>query len=1142
MLASGIFVTPTAKYGFYEVKESGFYRFDLVQYGAEFQTQFDKVVYSIVRRKSVLVLGDSKPYDEYLYIKNKIESTYMKTEKKSEWQDGVYVTHKHSYNEKLGYVMDTVLNNNTVTEMTLMGEGYQIVWIVTDPVYGLKLAPMNIGSYQNLKLSKDTVTETVSGVVYSMETLKRKFDLDHIDRCDCVVATDLETARRRLKMFDEDPYPFRGFDTETTGLDFCLYGEDKLVGVVLGHNPTTATYFPFRHDGDFNLPLNFLNELMQVVYKHQDHSVAQNKKFDREVMMSEGFDVRIKWDTMEIAIILNPVLQKGVHALKTLAGKLTNNHYLELDEIFINEKDINFAVLGPEHIKYYACPDGYNVLAVFDDQMRKLPKIQAPLAELECDLTDVKADQEYFGIRVDRQKFEHMYVNVNYVLDMLLTAFRKLTHEDGNIDSKQVLSNLIYNKMHCKVLSRTETGLPSTSKNTIKKLSEIQRSEPAEVVEDMIDLDGNVIIKGDKLAKSAYPALVILTKYSEYHKLKTAFFARFERTMRTGRVFFWVNQNGAATGRQSSPMHQLPPMLKDCILSDAEDRDFWGPDYSQIELRMMAYLSNEPELKEMCKDPDNDIHRVIGSLISGKEMWEITPEERSIGKRRNFGVVYLISGYGLAGQIFGPGYTAENVQFCKDQLDQFFHRFKRIDRFIKGNSQLVKKRGYMETKWFHRKRLFPEVFDPNIEPRKLSSIIRMANNVPVQGTAADYLKLAEVLMYQYIRDKGWYKFVDGFPMVRIMLSIHDELIISAHNSIPYEEIIEMIVRCMQTPVEDAPPFFVQPARMDNWGGHSDDAVAMPIRFRDKVIEDYHKTGVSVFKQSYFRLQIPEDIAIEIHNSREKVPDIVKKYADKVTLVFEHGDYVKEFTQEHVKEALKNYVVSRFTLYRIDNYLDLLNNYRHEQLDIYMNDLISKYGTDYQVVGSHVRHPSLTFQLLDVYAKRIPRDAEHVDRIVAATKCYIDDMLSGSKNKTTFVANIDYTPVTATDKDTYTESLDVLVNYDNDGNIVLDPGEELEEVYDPFDDPCPDDIISATSAEPTYVWELLDTVIFDVQNLSMDSVNEVLKFIFKYKQPDGFLSAKLLYNDELLDTGMWVEQLDFDLANNLIHNLQEKILC
>ena len=587
-----------------------------------------------------------------------------------------------------------------------------------------------------------------------------------------------------------------------------------------------------------------------------------------------------------------------------------------------------------------------------------------------------------------------------------------------------------------------------------------------------------------------------MSKYSEYNKLKTAFYARFERTMKTGRVFFWVNQNGAATGRQSSPMHQLPPALKEVILSDAEDRDFWGPDFSQIELRMIAYLAGETELIELAKDPDNDIHRIIGSLISNKEMWAITPEERSTGKRRNFGVVYLISAMGLAGQIMGPGYTKEDVKFCENQLNEFYSKFKRIDRYIKHNGQLVQKRGYMETKWYHRRRLFNEIFDPNLEPGRRASIIRMANNVPVQGTAADYLKLAEVQMFNYIKEKGWYEKKGEFPRVRMMLSIHDEIIISADNTIPYEEIIEMITKCMETPVDGAPPFFVQPARMDNWEGHSNDAVAMPIRYRDQVIEDYHRTGKSVFKQSFFKLIVPEELKAELNSSSKTVAELVKEHYKECTLVFTHGDFTQEFSEEHVKDALKAYILSGFETYRIDNYLDLLNGFRHLQLDTYMNGLIQQYGTDYKIVGEHVRHPSLTHQLLDVYKKRIPKDEDHVTRITLAAKEYIDDLMKNGKViAVEFKADLKDQAKVPTDKDLYAEELEMLVNLDANGEPVYEANDDSDDLYDLYSDDDPDDIISRTAKDPVYVWEMADIIVYDVQDLDPTSIDEVLKYIY-----------------------------------------------
>lgn len=1141
MLKSGLFATPNNTYVVYEIIESGFYRIDFLRSNGSFQVDIDAVCYSQVKKKNVFTYGDSKIYDEYLRVKETIESAKMSETKTAGWEDGVYVVKKHSENTKLGFVMDSTLHNSVLNDMVLSGNGYTIQSFVVDPVYGVKLDPLNFNEYQSVQLSKDTIQTVEGGLFYTADVLKRRYDLRHIDEKDFVVATDIMTAAKRLEDFDNDPYPLRGFDTETTGTDICMYGDDKMVGIILGSNPNTATYFPFRHKGDFNLPMSFLKDIMRIVLKHQDKCVAHNKKFDRQVMLKEGYDLHIKWDTLPISIILNPILGKGIHGEKYLIEQLNGKHFLELDEIFVNSKDIDFSVLPIEIIRLYACPDGTNVLDLAEDMFKKLPKYQRRLAELECDLADVKADMEYYGIRVDTKKFEKQYRNCNYIIDMLLKAFRTLTHEDGNINSPQVLTNLMYNRMHCKVLMRTKTGQASTSMAAIKKLANIRAKEPKNITEDLVDLQGKVIIKAKDLANSAYPALVILSKYKEYNKLKTAFYSRFERTMKTGRIFFWVNQNGAATGRQSSPMHQLPPELKEVILSDADDRDFWGPDFSQVELRMIAYLADETELKELASDPDNDIHRVIGSLISNKPMWAITPEERSIGKRRNFGVVYLISKFGLAQQLFGPGYTAENVEFAGKQLDEFYHRFKRIDRYIKHNAALVQKQGYMETAWYHRRRLFTEIFDPDIEPARKASILRMANNVPVQGTAADYLKLAEVQMDKWIRVKGWNELKDGFPRVRMMLSIHDEIIISADNTIPYEEIIEMITKCMETPVDDAPPFFVQPARMDNWEGHSDDACAMPIRYRDKVIEDYNRTGVSVFKQSYFKLKLTEDAIRDIENSQDSISETVMRNLAKATLVFDNGNYTTEFTEEHVKDALRKFVESGFTMYRIDNYIENLDAFRQSQLQDYMSGLIKQYGMDYKAVGEHVRHPSLTFALLDNYKKRIPKDMEHVDRITEAAKCYIEDLQNGViVGKEQFIADLDEKSPVPTDKDKFTEQLEPLVEFDHEGNVLYeDSSEEDESIYNSFYDESPDDIIDICNNKPEYVWELADTITFDVQDLKASDVDLVLSYIFNNQQQSGFYRVNLIYNGKLIDTHMRVEQINMEEANNVVISLLRK---
>ena len=1139
MLKTGIFVTPKIQYTVYEVQETGFYRIDFVTDNGDFMYDVDKIAYSLFKKKQTYVYGDRRVYEEYEKALALLSNASYEDSEETRWNNGKYFKYITGKNTKLGYEKQSTLENGVIVESTMTGGGYGISWGIIANVYGMALEPMNFFEYQKTSISKDTVHDTNNGALfYSLDELKRRHDLAYIEDNNFEVVTSIERLEYWLDLYKNNPYPWRSFDTETTGIDVSRYGKDIMVGIVLGVNTTTACYIPFRHEGDFNIPMDKLDDIMKLVISMQDISTGHNTKFDRQVMKKEGYDLRLKYDTLQISIINNPVFAKSIHGLKHLTSELLHRYVLELVDIFINPKDINFAKLPPEIIKYYACPDGSNSLIILEDQLGKLPKFQYKLMELECAMTHIIADQEYYGIRVDVKKFEHQYHNCNYILDMLLKAFRVLTKEDGNIDSNPVISNLLYNKMHCKVLVRTKSGQPSVAMQAIKKLASVRAETPTVITEDLVDMDGNVIIKAKDLSVAAYPALIILVKYREYNKLKTAFYARFERTMKTGRVFFWVNQNGAATGRQSSPMHQLPPALKDCILADANDREFWGPDFSQVELRMIAYLSGETQLIDLAKDPSNDIHRIIGSLITGKEMWEITPAERNVGKRRNFGVVYLISAMGLAAQIFGAGYTKENVEFCQKQLDDFYTKFKRINRYIKMNGVKVQRDGFMETKWFHRRRNFPEIFDPDLEPRKRASIIRMSNNVPVQGTAADLLKFGMVLMDAYIREKGWNEELDGYPLVRMMLSIHDELIISAHRDIPMEEIVEMITVCMDVNVTDAPPFFVQPARMLNWGGHSDDAVAMPIPYRDQLIEDYSKTGVSVFKRSYFNFEMPEQVKIEINSGKLSNKEIIQKYLPDVSMSFDHGDYVTEYTKDDLKQAFKAYVDSGFTTYCIDNYLTLLNSYRDKELEDYMEGLIKQYGMDYKVVGEHVRHPSLTFELLNRYKKVIPKDMEHVESITEAARLYIDD-LSGEKiHELTESIEVEEA-IHESDKDKFIGQLEALVNYDENGEVIFESAEEeFEDIYSYYDDEDPDSIIQFVENKPVYVWEIGDSIVFDVGSFRKEDVNAVLAYIHQFSVPDGFYTARIIYN-KLIDTGMHLEEFDIDKANDLLCAIAER---
>lgn len=1062
MLKHGLFITPRgSSYNFYEVETTGFYRFDLVDEGASFHVDVDAVIYSTTRKKKNWEYGERKLYDEYASIMNQATTMRGETKMEAYWENGQFIQKSVKEDKAINFQLTTTTINGILDSYTLVLKGYVISIQVLNKSYDVKVDPMNFSEYSEIKLqSKNDLNITTP--YYPLDILRGRYNLEHIFKENYSVVETTEELESVLKLYRESPCPMRVFDTETTGLDINLYGSDKMVGIILGWSKHDAAYIPYRMKYIKNMPLSTLKEVVDTVNSKADINIAHNKKFDIQVMLSEGYRVRLRWCTLVFSCIIDPVVKvKGRHELKTLVFHILHLKYLELNEIFLNSSLIDFSVLDKMLTKIYACPDGTNPMYLFEDLMSKLSEDNKILLEYECVLADMIADQEYYGMRVDVKEYMRGYENCTYILETLLKAFSILTASTGNINSIPTLRDIIYNKMHCKVLSRTKTGEPSVSSAAIRKLAYIQASEPNPITQDIVDLDGDVVLSAKQLSTSKYPALLILDVYKKYAKLKTAYYSRFERTMKTGRVFFWVNQNGTESGRMSSPMHQLPSKFKDYMLSDTDDHAFWGPDYSQVELRMLAYLAGQKDLISMCEDARNDIHRVIGSQITGKEMWQITPEERSAGKRRNFGAVYLISGYGLAGQIHGPGYTYEQVLQCEKSLNDLFTRYPRINMFILNNKKTVVEKGYAETALFHRRRPFPELFDPDITKKKKASLIRQANNHPVQGTAADMLKIGLVNIWKYIHAKGWDEIMDnGFPRVRCMLSIHDEVLLSCDKTIPCEEIIQMITECMEIRIKGAPPFFIQPAFLLNWGGHSDDARAMPIPLRDSLIENYKKTGKSVITY--------------------------------------------------------------------DNYMNVLDDFRDGELEGYMADLIEQYGPDYTEVGKHVKHPSLTFELLDRFSKKIDKsDLSHEEKIIEATRLYMSGEVVEEqdeekvKSKTAF-------------RELLFEEVTNMVQFDKDGNAVFDEDDDEEE-YSVWDDE--DYILNNRELKESRVWQIGDAIMVDMGNLIATDANKVIQHVWKHKDEDGFFRVLFLYDGKTLIPGIHVESMDVEELSDTIIEME-----
>jgi hypothetical protein len=385
---------------------------------------------------------------------------------------------------------------------------------------------------------------------------------------------------------------------------------------------------------------------------------------------------------------------------------------------------------------------------------------------------------------------------------------------------------------------------------------------------------------------------------------------------------FYINQVGAGSNRQTSDAHQFSDTMKSCALADSPHHGLVSCDWKQVELRILAGLAGQKDLMELEADADVDIHRAILSIIQKKPMYLISEEDRKKGKSVNFGVVYMMTEYGLARRDFGPAYTKANLAEERKKITDFFNGLPYIKAYLKGNEEFLRKNGYIKTA-FNYYRYFPELLDPTYDEKAAQSLIRSGNNTPVQGTGAQMLKMVETNVWNYIRSKGWEKEkeYDGkmLPMVRMILPIHDEILLSYDKSIPKEEIITMFKECMELDIKDMPPFYAAPAFIDNWYQGKDSAYEVDIPFRDKIVEEYKKGNYLLQGKDYL------EVLQEYRNGeiREYMEDLIRKYktVDEVAKHVTHDSLThtlietmltkkdrKKLTHlERIREAVKRYM-------------------------------------------------------------------------------------------------------------------------------------------------------------------------------------------------------------------------------------------
>ena len=568
------------------------------------------------------------------------------------------------------------------------------------------------------------------------------------------------------------------FDTETTGIDPM---RAELVGLSFSSVPGKAWYVPIGHMEGQQLPIEqVLAKLKPVLEAPEVAKTAHNGNYDLTMVGNYGIrPVNFDFDTTFAAHLLG----RKALGLKNLALDILDVEMTPISELIgKGSKQITMAQVPVEKAMYYACADADmtgRLRSVLEEELR-VEGLWQLLPRVEMPLVPVLVAMQRNGIALDAGALHEMSRDLNEQLTQLQAYIYDLVGHVININSPQQLSDLLFNELQLPKTKRTKTGSYSTDANSLEVL------------------------------KGQHPVVDKILEYRQLIKLKSTYVDSLPQLVnpRTGRLHTSYNQTGSATGRVSSSdpnLQNIPvrtelgrQVRKAFVAKDAPDWLLFSADYSQIELRVLADLSHDRGLVEAFQKGE-DIHSATASLMYDVAVDRVTSDMRRIAKVLNFGVIYGLSPYGISQQTeFSP---EEGHKF----IDTYFAQYPGIRQYIESVKEQVRDTGYVETT-LGRRRYIPEISASNHNVRQAAE--RAAVNMPIQGGAADIMKLAMIRVYSRI---------EGAAMrTRLLLQVHDELIFE----VPVEEVEalhEIVSQEMPQALELSVPLKVDVKTGYTWG-------------------------------------------------------------------------------------------------------------------------------------------------------------------------------------------------------------------------------------------------------------------------------------------------------------------------------------
>ena len=566
------------------------------------------------------------------------------------------------------------------------------------------------------------------------------------------------------------------FDTETTSLNEL---EAQIVGLALSWEVHKGYYILFPED--FDLAGQWLSVLKPFFDSTTILKIGQNLKYDLKVLTNYGIEVRGQlFDTMIAHYLLNPDMR---HNMDLLSEAYLGYTPIAIDTL-IGKKgkgQLTMRAVPAELQKEYAVEDTDVTLQLKHAFLPLLEKDQMVklFTEVEAPLVKVLAQMEYEGIRLDTHFLGELSKEINTDLIALQTTIFDQAGESFNLSSPKQLGDILFEKL--KLLSKpkkTKTGQYATSEEVLSQLA------------------------------SEHPIVANVLEFRALQKLQSTYIEALPREVnpRTGRVHTTFMQAVTATGRLSSnqPNLQNIPIrtprgsqIRKAFVPRNEDYTLLSADYSQIELRIIAALSEEDHMIEAFLQ-GQDIHRSTAAKVFAVPIEEVTKEQRSHAKTVNFGIIYGVSAIGLSQQ------TSLTRSQSKELIDTYYQTYPKLKGYIEKQIAFAREHGYVET-ILGRRRYLPDVYSRNQVVRGAAE--RNAVNAPIQGSAADIIKIAMVRIAQRLEREHL--------STRMLLQVHDELLFDVPK--PELEVVTPLIREeMQQAYKLSVPLIVEIGTGNNW--------------------------------------------------------------------------------------------------------------------------------------------------------------------------------------------------------------------------------------------------------------------------------------------------------------------------------------